>query len=829
MMESFFHGLEGAPYQVFSLHSTVDDPVEQVDSVRYFAEIRRWAIRLRPRPEPVVVIFGRMTVAMTAAWFGAILAGKLPAFISHPSRKIQPEDYARKLANYVQRFSGSLFVGEERDRLVCPDLLSPADPAHDFAPGPVAIPPLDPEAPLFLQCSSGTTGLQKAVAITAGMLNAQVLAHAAALELKPRQDHMVSWLPLYHDMGLAGVFLPALMTRTPLTLLETFAWAANPGWLLRVLERERGSLCWLPNFAFSLLARVGGVFDLSCVRSFINCSEPVSSGAFSRFMHAFGVDGACLSVCYALAENVFAATRTPSGSPPKAVLVDPVALGRRQLVVQGVLRVGETPEPGRGTAVFSCGMPLSGVAVDIVTRSGEEQVGEIWLRGPCVVSGYYGQPALRQDGWLPTGDLGFWHGGELYLTGRSKDLIIHNGKNIHPVDVEEVVSRHPEIHPGRVVAMGRMEASVDSEQVLVLFELAQRLPLEGMRRLCQRIRQELDALFDMRSVVDCVPRNWLRKTSSGKMARKENLQRYQTASQTRVHVVGDSHVRIFWSGPTSHHNRFQRIHAHWLGALRSDNWQKTLPFFAGLLPALQPSDVLMVQCGEPECRSVFAVAGDPLATIQTAVSSYRVFFSTLRQIWPGRFAYLTGIPTHPGNIDNGDLQWPIRGTPEARYHWQKVFYQAMEQLCTGLQIHFIDVCTPLLGEDGFMDAGLLCDKAHLDPGQVGLFLERFGEHFGHLDLSPNHPAPETRLWDGTFAHFQALMRQKIREIHPLIEERDWERLVSGAVLDSLGIVELIAMLDRTFHFNLDPGSLRREDFESVARIWERFGPGPLVI
>ncbi|MBF0439094.1 MAG: AMP-binding protein [Magnetococcales bacterium] len=778
-------------------------------------EIRRWALRLQNHPEPVVAIFGRMTPSMMGAWFGAILAGKLPTFMAYPSRKIQQEDYVSKLTNYRERFQKCLFVGEALDRVHSPDLLSPTDKAHDFEPGWVAIPEFSPNTPLFLQCSSGTTGLQKAVAITTEMLEAQVKAYAATLALDPNQDRIISWLPLYHDMGLAGVFLLALLTKTPLHLLDTFEWAANPSWLLEVIARERGTLCWLPNFAFSLLAKKGGKYDLDSMRSFVNCSEPVSVGAFERFMAAFEVDHRRLSVCYALAENVFAATQTPVGRSLRIVNVDRMALARRQL------RISQDKE---SMAVFGCGYLLPGVSLKLDRRNEEEEIGEILLKGACTVLGYYNHPPLREDGWLPTGDLGFLQDGELFVCGRIKDLIIHNGKNIHPLDVEERASRHPEVYPGRVVAMGRMDESLDSEQVLLLFEPVRFLQPTARREVCQAIRQELDTLFDSRFEVDCVPRQWLRKTTSGKMARQENLRRYLTASRTEVHVIGDSHVRIFWSGPTSHHDRYRRVHAHWLGLLWSGNWKQTLAFFVKLVSRLNATDVIILQFGEPECRSIFPVAVDPEARIQLAVDSYREFFQVLRHLWPGRLAYMTGIPTHPCNIDNGDNQWPIRSTPEVRYHWQKRFYQAMYSLCTELAIHFLDVCTPLLGADGFMDPLLLCDKAHLDPAHEGIVLELLENHFGYLDLTPNLPPPESQVWDGSYAHYLELMQQKIREISPMLEESDWDHLVSGGFLDSLSIVELIAMLDKTFHFNLDPATLQRIDFESIANMWARFGP-----
>ncbi|MBF0214686.1 MAG: AMP-binding protein [Magnetococcales bacterium] len=821
MIEAFLTGLHGPERPLFWLHRSADGAVETITSTRFAQEVHRWANHLQQTPQPVVSILGRMSLSMTAAWFGAILAGRLPAFLSHPSRKISPEEYARKLANYHQRFGGCVVVGEEQDRTVCPELLSERNLAPEAFSFPA--PAIDPDAPLFLQCSSGTTGLQKAVAISSAMLTAQIRAYARMLQLDPQRDCLVSWLPLYHDMGLAGVFLPALLTRTPLHLLDTFEWAANPAWLLGVIERYRGTLCWLPNFAFSWLARVGGTFDLSSMRAFVNCSEPVSSGAFERFVTAFGVDPNTLAISYALAENVFAVTQTRPGTPPRLLMLDRIALARRQVVVLGEGLAGQSTTPSEGTTgIFGCGTRLEGVMVRIACRSEEEQVGEIQIAGPCAVRGYYGQPPLRADGWFPTGDLGFVHDGELFVTGRIKELIIHNGKNIHPGDLEEEVSRSSLVYPGRVAAMGRLDAGVDSEQVLVLFEPVRELNPNEQRTLQAELRRDLDALFDIRSEVVCVPRNWLKKTSSGKMARLENLRRYETALGTELHLIGDSHVRLFWSGPTTHHNRYRRIHAHWLGLLWSENWRQTIPFFANLVSRLGATDVLILACGEPECRSIFSADPDPDARILRSVQAYREFLSILRRLWPGRLAYMTGIPTHPVNIENGDLQWPIRGTPASRYRHQSRFYALMQSLCAELAIHFIDVCTPLLDENGFMNPDRLCDKAHLDPVHEGVVLQAIQERFGFLDLSANDPAPESRLWDGTYAHYLELMRLKVREIHPMIEESEWSRLVSGGVLDSLSIVELISMLDRTFRFQIDPARLRREDFDSLERIWERF-------
>ena len=823
VIRAFVETLEGDGRDLFFLCSDpAGERLEAVSARQLWQMCRRWAAAYRQRPEAVVAVFGHMTPAMIAAWLAAAWVGRLPVFIAFPSRKVGPADYARRLDNYRQRFGPCLFVGEESERGLCPDLLTAAALTDDsWRPeagtgGGTG----DVDAPLFVQCGSGTTGLQKAVAITAGQLAAQIDHYRRILALDPARDRIVNWLPLYHDMGLVTAFLLPLLTRTPVLFIDTFEWAANPQWLLRVLERQRGTLCWLPNFAFALLARGEGEYNLGSVRAFINCSEPVSAGAFARFAARHGVDGSRLGVCYALAENVFAVSQTALGTAPEALLLERTALQRRQVVIRGRLRAGEPPPEGAAEAVvFSCGPVIPGMAVRIRARPGE-QVGEVDLGGVCAVRGYHNQPPEARDGWLATGDLGFIHDGALYLTGRVKDLIIHNGRNLYPQDLEEVVNGHPEVYPGRVAVAGLWEEGLDSERILVLFEPRETLSLARREQAAGAIRELLDLRFDVPTEVHAVPRMWLRKTSSGKISRRANLEKFLAAHRNTLYLCGDSHVRLFWTAPTAHRNLFERLRATWLGLLWSDNWRQTLPFFLDLAGRAGAGDILVIQAGEPECRTLFPAAADPLARIERSVAGYREFFLTLRRIWPGRLAYMTGIPTHPQNIDNGDAAWPIRGTPEERYRFQEIFYRRMAVTCTELVIHFVDACTPFLEADGFMDPARLADRAHLDPRYRERILVLFEERFGYLNTAPNRSVLADPVWDGRFEHYLELAKERIREMALMSGEPDWAHLVSSGVLDSLAIVELVAMLERVFGFRIDPAAIRRDDFESLTGLYE---------
>ncbi|MBF0157496.1 MAG: AMP-binding protein, partial [Magnetococcales bacterium] len=788
--------------------------------------------------------------AMLAAWLGAILAGKWPTFLSYPSRKVSADDYRIRLENYRRRFGSRHFVGEESERELVTDLVTTSDlPRQGLDPGEAIsrLQERDESSPLFLQCSSGTTGLQKAVAIPATALMAQITGCRQAIGLDPERDRIVSWLPLYHDMGLVATFLLPLLTRTPVCYLDPFAWAAEPASLLRAIERHRGSLCWLPNFAFAFLARVEGTFDLTSMRAFINCSEPASPEAFHRFRQRHGVAPGQLAVSYALAENVFAATQTPPGAPPRILRIERDPFRRRRLAPHAweamvdpppesdplregtSLQVGTSPRDGEKTlALLSCGRPLPGVEVRIAGHPGEE-IGELLLAGSCAIPRYFrGEPA-REDGWVATGDLGFLHEGELFLCGRKKDLIIHRGRNLYPQDLEALVNEIPGIHPGRAVALGRAEAEYGSEEVLILAEPEPepgQAPSLAMRQaLANEIKRRVDPAFDLVCEVALAPPGWLLKSSSGKIARGTNLDRFLASRQRTIHLCGDSHVRLFWTDNTSHSNRFRGVRAHWVGLLWSENWRGALPYLAQLAESLAPRDLLVIQAGEPECRSIFAVDPDPEGRIERAVAEYQAFFTLLSRLLPHRLAYMTGIPTQPDNLDNGDRNWPVRGSREERYRWQKLFYARMRAMCTSLVIHFIDVCQPLLEADGFIARRRLADCNHLHPDEVALPIQALEAAFGPIDLTPTPTAIAPGAWDGTREHFETLLGARIRELVPFGLEIDENRLVSGGFLDSLAIVGLIATLDRLFGFQVSLERVDRLDFDSVARIWEVHGPG----
>ncbi len=781
------------------------EPVRLVTGEEWVDQARPFARFFAEQPHPVVPILGRTEPETLAAWLGAILAGRSPTLLSYPSTKIQGAYFAEKIARYRALFDGAPVVGHEDDRGAVPDLVTSRDLERETGPAPWQVSGKDDR--LFVQCSSGTTGLQKAVAVTRSQLEHQIGAYARALELDANTDRVVSWLPLYHDMGLvATLWLPLLMD-LPVVFLDPFEWAARPAALYEVVASVGGTLVWQPNFAYALACRTPVDVDLSSVRAFVNCAEPISAEVTDRFLDTFPVRRDQLAHCYALAENVFAATQTAVGQPPRFAAFDPEALARGE-----VRRM-----PRGGTRLASCGRPIDGVEIRI--DGGPDKVGHILLRGPSTLDRYLGRPPERDDGWTPTGDLGFVDEGELYVTGRIADLIVSHGRNLQPHDLEEAVNGIAGVHPGRAMVVGVPDPTAGTEQVWAMFEPRAGVGYAEADRVAQAVSEVLQARFLTRADVVAVPRGWLRKTSSGKIARRANARRRAQQITRQVHVLGDSHVQVLWRG--FQHDHYQSVHAHWVGQLWADAWRRVWTLVERVARSIRPEDVLVVSAGEVDCRSVFGVADDPAARIRSSVAGYGALFDAIREVRPdGGLAYLTGIPTRSEDPPNALPEWRSLGSLADRLAHQAAFYDAMRAYCDAHDIAFGDACTPFAHPDGTVRADLLHDGVHLDPQHRREWVGALTEAIGLVDLTPARGQPRPPF-DGSWVDFRERCRAFVAERHG-DRPFDEDRLVSDGTLDSVGIVELIGFLVQQFDLSIDLLAVRRDDFDSLRAIYDRW-------
>jgi acyl-CoA synthetase (AMP-forming)/AMP-acid ligase II len=306
---------------------------------------------------------------------------------------------------------------------------------------------------------------------------------------------------------------------------------------LQIIAEYRCTLAWLPNFAFQFVSRRTPKnrrtqYDLSSLRALINCSEPVRSGSMAEFQEAFaqsGLRAAALQASYAMAENVFAVSQSEIGSS------GPARLWVNGAVFRSLHRVVPVAEGTPGAMAFtSSGRTLPNHELRIVCDSlavpDEIQVGEILVRSDCLFAGYYNRPDLTAlaiiDGWYHTGDLGFVVGIDLFVVGRKKDLLIVGGENIYPQDIEEIVSRHPAIHDGRVIAIGVYNPDLGTEDIVVVAEVENDESLARSVELESEIRGLVVAGMGVAiRAIFLKPPKWIVKSTAGKPARSASREK----------------------------------------------------------------------------------------------------------------------------------------------------------------------------------------------------------------------------------------------------------------------------------------------------------------
>jgi fatty-acyl-CoA synthase len=471
--------------------------------------------------------------------FGASIAGLIPASLYPPAATGDLPRYL-ELTGSILRTAGARAVvtsaalapSFEDARASCPELqlvLRAAD-FNAAAVEPDWLPSLGDIA--FVQFTSGSTSSPKGVALSHANVSANIDAFLGPSAVAASaEDVGVSWLPLNHDMGLVGMALGALYTGRTCVLLPPDVFVRRPTEWLRAITRHRGTVSFAPNFAYDLCVRrvkdLSGL-DLSSWRVAGCGAEPIHQPTLAAFAEKFAPAGfrdTSLLPCYGLAEHVLAATFPPRGRRPRTDIVS-----SDRLTSEGVA----VPYGGDGSplSLVSCGSALPGHRLQIVGDDGapleERHVGEILLSGPSVMLGYYKHDALTaqtiRDGWLHTGDLGYVSGGELFVCGRAKDIIIVNGRKYHPQDLEWAVDGMGGVRRGRVVAFGASEHG-HADRVVIVVEPSGTVPAD---ELTGQIRREISDLFGLYvDEVAIVRSGTVGRTTSGKVQRAATKARYE--------------------------------------------------------------------------------------------------------------------------------------------------------------------------------------------------------------------------------------------------------------------------------------------------------------
>lgn len=469
-------------------------------------------------------------------YVGILLAGGIPVPIYPPAHLAQVEEHVRRHVGILRNAQAVLLITIPEARAVAWLLrvhvpsLGTVVSAKELLQSRESLTPVPVAAQdvAFIQYTSGSTGDPKGVVLTHANLLANIRAMGQAIGLRP-DDVFVSWLPLYHDMGLIGAWLGTLYFGIPLVVMSPLTFLAKPVRWLQAIQTYRGTLSSAPNFAYELCVKkisdeelVG--LDLRSWRLAFNGAEAVLPETLTRFGRRFapyGFHSEALTPVYGLAECSVGLAFPPSGRGP---LVDRVQ--RASFTYTGCA-VPAASDEASALSFASCGKPLPGHELRIVDASGNEvgerQEGRLEFRGASATRGYFNNPQatsqLFREGWLDSGDRGYIAGGEVFLTGRVKDIIIRGGRNIYPHEVEEAVSEIPGVRKGCVVLFGSPDPTTGTERLVVLAET---------RECGQRERQQLreaittaiaKVLGEPADQVVLVPPRTILKTSSGKLRR----------------------------------------------------------------------------------------------------------------------------------------------------------------------------------------------------------------------------------------------------------------------------------------------------------------------
>lgn len=496
------------------------------------------------KPGDLVGLVLLHSVELVAAFWGALYLGAVPSILPYLTEKMDPMRYAERVQVLIghsgadavvtfQDFKEQLrtHLADTECRILSLEQLSPVQ--RDMADGSSFRTASEDTAVLLF--SSGTTGIQKGVAISHGSFLKHHESLADAIDLRP-DDIIVSWLPLYHDLGLIGSLLLPVIAGVPSVIMSSFYWVRNPMVLLKAIQKYHATVCWMPNFGFNHTARsvrqrdLEGL-DLSTMRFLMNSAEPVRYDSIKRFLDVFepyGFRRMAVGTGYGMVENG-GVTISPPGRMVDVAWVDLKDLQERDVAAEA------SPGEAGATPIVSCGVPMRGVDVKVVGDEWAElpqrHIGEVAVRSGFLFKEYHRRPDLTQEamreGWFLSGDLGFMLDGQLYITGRKKDLIITAGKSIYPEDIEEIANNVSGVYPGRVAAFGLEDPSLGSERITLVYEMRadpqdeQRLEVERMLR--KRVMEELDVTL---GEVRLVGRGWIVKSPSGKIARSDNREKY---------------------------------------------------------------------------------------------------------------------------------------------------------------------------------------------------------------------------------------------------------------------------------------------------------------
>jgi 1-acyl-sn-glycerol-3-phosphate acyltransferase len=567
------------------------------------------------------------------AYFGILYTGAVPVPIYPPMRLSQLEDHLRRQIGILRNAGACMLITMPEGRRLAGLLRAQVETMSavesvaslETSPGPVDLPQVkDPEAVALIQYTSGSTGDPKGVVLSHANLLANIRAMGGVMEASSA-DVFVSWLPLYHDMGLIGAWLGCMYFAASLYAMSPVSFLVRPESWLWAIHRFRATFSASPNFGFELcLNKISDAdlegLDLSSLRMVANGAEPVSVPTLRRFIERFGRYGfpaQAMAPVYGLAESSVGLAFPPVG---RAHVIHRV--NRDRLRTHGVAEPAK-PEDPRPLEIVACGQPLPGHEIRIVDEAGyelgERREGRLEFRGPSATRGYFRNETktreLFHDGWLDSADRGYTAGGDVYITGRIKDIIIRAGRHLYPQEIEEAVADIPGIRKGGVAVFGVTDRASGTERVVVLAETRETDP--AARAALQARTHEIttDVAGTPPDDIVLAPPRTVPKTSSGKIRRSAAKALYESGHiEPMQRALWWQLLRLTLSGAGPQLRRLARL---WRETLYAAWWWVILSsaFLLGSLAVLiLPRVSWRWSALRWICRGTIAAMGIPFST-----------------------------------------------------------------------------------------------------------------------------------------------------------------------------------------------------------------------
>ncbi len=737
------------------------------------------------RPNETVAIMLPTCADFFYAFFGVMLAGAVAVPIYPPARPDKIEEYVRRQVLILRNADVRFLISFDRVRAVSqilrlsiPSLIQVTS-VEALAGSGARLPSggIEPAEIAFIQYTSGSTGDPKGVVLTHGNVLANVRGIGESVQFR-RDDTVVSWLPLYHDMGLIGAWLFSVYHGAPITIMSPLAFLSRPERWLWAMHDSGGSLCPAPNFSYELCARkvpseaLAGL-DLSRWRVAINAGEAVLPDTLERFAARFrpyGFRVESFVPCYGLAESSVALTFTAMNRAP---VIDTIR--REPFEADGKAVPAGAGETGVLRLVAN-GRPMPGHEVKLLDEEGRElrerAQGRIFFRGLSRTAGYYRNPAataavITADGWMDSGDLGYWAGGELYVTGRLKDCIIKSGRNIIPQEIEAAAAEVPGVRKGCVAAFGALDPQTGTERLIVVAETRAASPDE-LRRIEEEIVKRVDAVLGIPpdKVVLVEPQS-VPKTSSGKIRRNATRTLYMNGQLAGRKSRPWAQMARLWGRNFRSWLRLSRRNATaWLHRFYRAASFGTVSLLGGTIARLAPGDQASAFVVGVAARAVLRLGGhsvsvegavpasgdgpelwilnraghlDPLIAVACLAGS--VSFADARVLWdlPSAACFLLQpllVPKLPGPERDGRLQGRIEqalrrghsvlvfpdgpvGAPPQRARFRLEAFHAAAKLSTRVRPMLFQGTAGISWPDGRWEAKARSSQIGLDDSSRG--------------------------------------------------------------------------------------------------------------